>query len=548
MNMHHRPIGFIGPGGDAAPLSAREFGSKAAQLWRMNALGLDVPPAFVLSTALCGAERQAKDVAALLEEGIGFLEKATGRTFGDRRHPLLVSVRSGAEKSMPGMLETVLDVGINAEAARGLMRLYGNPHLAFDCRRRFIEGYCEVIAGLPRAPFEVALAHAIAAEGVTSDRELDAEALDGLSETYLALARERFGCAVPTDPARQLSEAVEAVFRSWHAPKAQEYRRLNQLEGLSGTAVTVQTMVFGNAGSRSGSGVAFSRDPATGAPGLYADMLFEAQGEDVVAGRRRPAGLARLEAVLPHVADALKAGVAALEAAYGDVQDVEFTIEEGRLFFLQTRAAKRTPRAALRIAVDLEAEGVRTPAEALELLQGIDLSAVGTTRFAGDARPAAQGIAASPGTVSGRIALDEAAARRLSAAGAPVLLVRPDVATDDIGALALAAGILTASGGRTAHAAVVARQLGRACVVGCAALAIDPEARTVRLGEAALAEGDWLSIDGEAGTIFPGRRDVITLTPDAELARVASWRAKAGQEKPGQEKAGQEKAEAAAPA
>lgn len=525
---HPRRIAFIGPRGDGAPLAARDFGSKAAQLWRMSALGLNVPPAFVLSTALCGADRAPRVVDRLVEEGIAYLEQATGRRFGDRRRPLLVSVRSGAEKSMPGMLETVLDVGATAETARGLMRLTGNPRLAFDCWRRFLEGYCEVVAGLPRGPFEAALKDLLAAEGAPDERSLDPDALERLAATYLDLARNRFGTDVPMAPERQLADAVEAVFRSWNAPKAQDYRRLNHLEGLTGTAVTVQAMVFGNAGARSGSGVAFSRDPATGARALYADMLFEAQGEDVVSGRRQPVGLTRLEARMPEVAAELTAGVAALEAAYGDVQDVEFTIEEGHLFFLQTRAAKRTPRAALKIAVDLVAEGARTPAEGLALLDGVDLGAVATSRFADTAEPVARGVAASPGTVAGRVAFDTPAARRLSEAGDPVILVRPDVATDDIAGLALAAGILTSVGGRTAHAAVVARQLGRVCIVGCAALVIDGDGRRARLDTAEVREGEWLSLDGEEGSVFLGRRDVVLERPEAELAIVEGWRAATG--------------------
>lgn len=516
-------MAFIGPGGDTAALAAADFGSKAAQLWRMHALGLNVPPAFVLSTALCAGERSRKGVDRLLADGVAYLERVTGRGFGDRRRPLLVSVRSGAEKSMPGMLETVLDVGMNPDTVRGLMRLTGNPRLAFDCRRRFIEGHCEVVAGLPRGPFEEVLRTLLAAETAASDRELDPDALDRLADLYLALAADRFDCTVPTDPMTQLKDAVDAVFRSWDAPKAREYRRLNHLEGLSGTAVTVQAMVFGNAGVRSGSGVAFSRDPATGAPGIYADMLFEAQGEDVVSGRRQPVGLARLDAALPQVARELAEGVAALEAAYRDVQDVEFTIEEGRLFFLQTRAAKRTPRAALKIAVDLVAEGVRTPAEGRALLEGVDLDAVGTSRFTGTAEAVARGVPASSGTVSGRIAFDADAARRLAGAGDPVILVRPDVATDDIAGLALAAGVLTTVGGRTAHAAVVARQLGRACVVGCGALAIDLATRRARLGAADVAEGDWLSLDGEAGAVFLGRREITVERPQEQLAIIAGW-------------------------
>ncbi|MFC0219764.1 PEP/pyruvate-binding domain-containing protein [Pseudochelatococcus lubricantis] len=514
---------------DETGVSARDIGSKAAQLRLMSRLGLRVPPAFVLPTALCGpvnrsdedALRQVRDALTM---GIRFLEQETGRVFGDPRQPLLVSVRSGAERSMPGMMDTVLNVGLNEAAVYGLMRLYGDPRLAWDSLRRLQQGYGEVVAGIGAGVFEERLAVLVAEEGVAADADLDSESLERLALDYRR-AMQGIGKPLPVDPAEQLERAALAVYRSWEAPKAREYRRLNHFEDLTGTAVTVQAMVFGNAGGASGAGVAFSRDPATGAPGVYADFLFDAQGEDVVSGRRLPGDLSLLERRLPHVARELVAGIAQLEAAQKDMQDVEFTVEEGVLYFLQTRAAKRTPRAALKVAVDLVEAKTLTPAEGRALLAGVDLDKIVLTRFAGEEAPAATGIPASPGTVAGRAAFDSETATRLAGQHEPVILIRHDIATDDVAGIAAASGTLTAAGNRTAHAAVVARQLGRACVVGCRALGFaEKDGRTsVTIGDHTVSSGDWLSIDGSSGAVYLGRREVVTVRPEAELAIVAGW-------------------------
>jgi pyruvate,orthophosphate dikinase len=495
---------------------------------RMAGLGLNVPPAFVMPCALCGPINTAQRGAerALVEglrQGIRRLETATGRKFSDHRRPLLVSVRSGAARSMPGMLSTVLDVGLNPDCVLGLIRITGNPRMAWDSFRRFVQGYAEVVGDVPAPPFQAALADMMQAEGARSETELDPEALERLSRTMLSIAAAQMGKPVPSDPMEQLLQAARAVYRSWDSKKAVEYRRLNQLDDMAGTAVTVQTMVFGNSGGRSGAGVAFSRNPATGDKSIYVDFLSDAQGEDVVSGRRTPGDAASLAERLPDVARELAAGAQRLERELRDVQDIEFTVESGRLYFLQTRSAKRTPRALLRTTVDLVREGLISPAEGLRRVQDVDLDRAGVVRFAGQAVAAAHAIPASSGVASGEAVFDAVAAVRAAERGRPVILVRREISTDDIAGLAVVEGVLTAVGGRTAHAAVVARQLGKACLVGCADLAIDENG--ARLGEADLKEGDWLSLDGETGEIFLGRREIVVQRPEAEIAEVERWRA-----------------------
>jgi pyruvate,orthophosphate dikinase len=500
--------------GDQKALVAELAGSKAANLSQMARLGLQTPPAFVLSTRLCAPiNDRAPSAGAILEnmlaDGVAYLEGVTGKRFGDKRRPLLVSVRSGAARSMPGMMTTLLNVGLNHETVRGLIRLSGNPRLAWDCYRRFVQGYAEVVGGLEPRPFDELLQTFIGSEEVANEAEFDPEALERLTSAFLGLVEERLGWAIPTDPMRELEAAVRAVYRSWESPKACEYRRLNKFEDLLGTAVTVQAMVFGNAGGESGSGVAFTRDPATGAKGLYADFVIEGQGEDVVSGRRIPGDLAVLKERMPHVAEDLASGAALLEREFKDMQDIEFTVEEGQLYFLQTRSGKRTPSAALLILIDLLKEGIVDEREGALRAKALDLEATAVTRFSDGAEAIARGNGASPGVASGRVAFDSARAAELAKSGAPIILVRPETSTEDIAGFALAAGILTALGGRTAHAAVVARQLGKVCVVGCAALVIDAEKRTARLGEQKIGEGEWISIDGETGEVFLGKREII---------------------------------------
>jgi pyruvate,orthophosphate dikinase len=514
--------------GDRKRHSEESIGAKAANLARMAALGLPVPPAFVLPVWLCaaivGQDGEAeRALAGGLKEGIAFLETNTGKRLGDRRHPLLVSVRSGAARSMPGMLDTVLDVGCTPAAVRGLVRSTGNPRFAWDCRRRFLEGYAETVLGLDPAPFAARLAGIVAGEGVDSDRDLDSEALERIAAADQALIDEGED-GVPDDPMAQLVHATRAVFRSWMSERASTYRRLQKLDHLQGTAVTVQAMVFGNGGPDSGSGVAFSRDPSTGSPQPVIDILFDAQGEDVVSGHRSPATEDALIRTLPAVATELREVLQRLEREFGDVQDVEFTIEDGRLWILQTRAAKRTPRAALKIAVDLVREGLITETQALARLDDLDPAALVETRLLEAAEPVLRGIGASAGIAAGRTAFDSASARRLAGTGDPVILVRPDTSTADVAGFAVSAGIVTAVGGRTAHAALVARQMARPCVVGCAGMTVEVAAHCAQLAGSTIAEGDWITVDGHNGGIYLGRRDIVVERPEAELAEVARWR------------------------
>lgn len=530
MNDHH-PL-LIGMPGSTREITPELGGSKAALLWRMSCLGLDVPPAFVLPTTLCGSINRG-DAAALdtvehsLRDGVAKLEAATGKRLGDDRAPLLVSVRSGAAKSMPGMLSTILDVGLNGVSVRGLIGLTGNPRLAWDSYRRFIQMYAEVVADVSPAVFASALASMLHMEGVADESELDSEALERLAQEYRTIAAHEMDHALPERPIDQLVAATRAVYRSWDGARAKEYRRLNKLENLAGTAVTVQAMVFGNTGGRSGAGVAFTRNPATGAKELYVDFLVDAQGEDVVSGRRMPSGAGFLAARLPAAAKELAEGAVRLEREFRDMQDIEFTIENGRLFFLQTRSAKRTPRAALRAVIDLVHEGVIEPNAALDRVAEIDLDRTVITRFANDAPAVATAISATPGVASGRVAFDSSRAKTLAAGVDPVILVRPDTSTEDIAGFAAAAGILTMVGGRTAHAAVVARQLGKVCLVGCRELVVHEDRRCAEIAGKKIVEGDWISLDGDSGAISLGQRTIIAERPEAELAEIAAWRSRA---------------------
>ena len=426
---------------------------------------------------------------------------------------------------MPGMMETVLDVGLNVATVQGIIRLTGNPRLAWDSFRRLVQGYAEVVADLPTAPFDALVAAAMLRADADTERELDHRDLQALTMALLECYRTLTGKAFPADPREQLQTAAEAVFRSWNAPKATSYRRMNNISDDAGTAVTVQTMVFGNAGGASGAGVGFTRNPATGARELYFDFQFNGQGEDVVAGRQKLRDNDRLRVVLPTVWARLNDICQALEALFGDAQDFEFTVQSGTLFLLQSRRAKRTDWAALAIAVDMVSEGLLTQADGLARLDGIDLKTVVRTTFAPPVSAVlAVAQVASIGVASGAIALDPDAVKRLAAAGTPAILVRRDTVTSDIEGMALAAAILTASGGRTSHAAVVARQLGKVCLVACPDLAIDMDHRQCRIGGTVLHENDFLSLDGNTGSVHAGRLELVTERPERALAVVAEWR------------------------
>lgn len=522
------PIYEIPPRQSTLP-AIGDVGNKAWNLMRMAQAGLPVPPAFVLPAGWCRNFRagvlDTESLHTALQTGIESLEHATGLRFGSARCPLLISVRSGAALSMPGMLETVLDVGVNDTTADGLLRMTGNPRLAWDCYRRLLEGFAEVVANLPRRQFDEAAARTLADAGVEAETDLDHVALRQLTRRLLEVYHAEAGEPFPQDPREQLLRATLAVLQSWDAAKARSYRALKNIDAGIGTAVTIQAMVFGNAGGTSGSGVGFTRNPATGAPEIFLDFRFNAQGEDVVGGRRKAQDHLRLARVFPKVWKQLEQTAASLEALFHDAQDFEFTLQSGVLYLLQSRNAQRTPWAALQIAVDMTESGLITPQEAIDRLAGIDLAAVHRTiRKDGSAAALAIGTPASPGIACGSIALDSAAARRFRERGQPALLVRTETATSDIEGMSAACGILTAAGGRTSHAAVVARQMGKVSIVACPELSIDVPARTCRIGAATLREGDLISLDGNTGEVFAGPLETIEEKPDHALAALARWK------------------------
>ncbi|OGA31553.1 MAG: hypothetical protein A3F75_11920 [Betaproteobacteria bacterium RIFCSPLOWO2_12_FULL_64_23] len=527
-----RRVYLIGAGATlAAGATPGEMGFKAYNLARMASIGMPVPAAFVLSTAFCRDYYAAKGALpegfrALLRGNLGELERLSGLSFGGERRPLLVSVRSGAAVSMPGMLDTVLNVGLNDATVAGMVRMTGNPRLAWDSYRRLIQSFAEVVHGAKPDAFDAARVRRLKAARLANASELDFMALRELATEYLEIYRELTGESFPQTPLDQLAAAAEAVFRSWSGKKALDYRRLHHLQGVAGTAVCVQTMVYGNSGGTSGSGVAFSRDPATGENALYMDFLFNAQGDDVVSGRHEVGERAQIGALLPEVTQQIEALGKRLEAEFGDLQEFEFTLQNAQLFMLQTRSGQRTPLAALRMAVEMVAEGLLEPGAALKRLEGYKLQAIQTEsiRVKDGQAPLARAVSAGVGVAVGEIALDAETARRRAAAGKVVILVREDTSTDDVAGIAAAAGILTARGGRTAHAAVVARQLGKVCLVGCRELAIDPAKRSCSIGGKLLREGQVISLDGGSGGVYSGAVDIERATPERELAAVASWR------------------------
>jgi len=501
-------------------------GFKAHNLIRMAAIGLPVPQGFVMCTDWCSAVRNGGGVKAhlssALQSGIRDLERSSGLGFGSARRPLLVSVRSGAPVSMPGMMETVLNVGLNDVSLAGLLRLTGDHRLVWDSYRRLIQAFAEIVAGVPAAPFEAALDATLRRTGAEIARQLDFRALRELARSYLVLYRDHTGQDFPQDPFEQLAAATHAVFASWMSDKAIEYRRLNSLTDEMGTAVTVQRMVFGNAGGNSGAGVGFTRDPSNGENRLYIDWLQQAQGEDIVSGRRRVS----VENDVPHwLMQKLAQVGASLEQNFRDAQEFEFTVENGELFMLQTRTAKRTDLASLRMAVDQVESGLITPEEALGRLSGIDVDGITLRHVKSGKPPLGQAVPAGTGVAQGPAAFSVKAAQAFAKRGTPAILVRNDVATSDIAGIAVVSGVLTASGGRTSHAAVVARQMGKVCLVGCADLCIDESAKQATLGQTLIAEGDPLCLDGDAGTIHADSPKIICKRPKALIARVREWRA-----------------------
>jgi pyruvate,orthophosphate dikinase len=513
------------------------LGGKGANLAEMARLGLPVPPGFTISTEVCThyyAHRRSYPPAlrAQVKAALRWLEKAIGRRFGDTTDPLLVSVRSGARASMPGMMDTILNLGLNDQTVAGLIRQSGNARFAYDSYRRFVSMYGDVVLGLKpetrdeEDPFEVALQEKKRQRGVTLDTELDADALGELVDEFKALIKMRKGVDFPEDPEEQLWGAVGAVFGSWMNPRAITYRKLNRLPDDWGTAVNVQSMVFGNMGTDSGTGVAFTRDPATGANVFYGEFLMNAQGEDVVAGIRTPLPIADLARENPKAFAELCKVRRILERHYRDVMDIEFTIQERTLYMLQCRVGKRTAFAAIKVAVDMVKERLISTDEALRRIEPEQLSQLlrpvfntaEKERAVKERRLLARGLNAGPGAATGRIVFNAEDAVDWAARGEPVVLVRIETSPEDIGGMHAAEGILTARGGMTSHAALVARQMGKVCVAGCEPLQIDYRAREMRVAgrSEVLREGDWLSLDGSSGEIFLGE---IHTTP-SEVVRV----------------------------
>jgi pyruvate,orthophosphate dikinase len=528
MNSGAPQVFLVGCGPTAtASGSAEVMGFKAFNLARMAQLGITVPAAFVLGTRYCreflaSGGALAEETRAQIRSCTRHLEEVSGLGLGSPRRPLLLSVRSGAPVSMPGMLDTVLNVGLCDSTLPGMLRLTGNPRLAWDSYRRLVQSFAEVVHGAAAEPFAAAAREELRRRGTERLDRLDFRSLRSLTKRFLDVYGEAVGAPFPQSPAEQLDDAVGAVFGSWNCERALAYRRANGIHEDLGTAVTVQRMVFGNSGGSSGAGVAFTRDPATGENSLYLDFAFNAQGEDVVSGRMALEDDHDLALRLPGVYRDLLALKEQLERAFRDAQEFEFTVQDGRLFLLQTRAAKRTALAALRIAVEQLEAGLLLPAEALRNLAGIDLAGIEVAHVAGSGgdTPLARGIAASIGVASGQVAMTPERAVALASDGTPVLLVRDDIATSDIVAIHAAAGILTARGGRTSHAAVVARQLGKACIVGCADLRIDPGGRSCSIAGRTLHEGDLLCLDANTGAIFAGEPRITRERPAELLERL----------------------------
>jgi pyruvate,orthophosphate dikinase len=492
------------------------LGGKGANLGEMTKLGLPVPPGFTISTEACqvwlAQGHEPDGLRAEVDEHLASLERAIGRRLGDADDPLLVSVRSGAKFSMPGMMETVLNVGLNDESVQGLARRTGNPRFAWDSYRRLLQMFGRTVLGIEGERFEHALDELKDARHARNDIDLDADDLQGLVETFKAVVESDAGRPFPQDPREQLDLAVRAVFDSWNTDRARVYRRQERIPDDLGTAVNVVAMVFGNLGPDSGTGVAFTRDPATGEQGVYGDYLQNAQGEDVVAGIRNTVPLADMGDLAPQAHADLMEAMETLERHYKDLCDIEFTVEDGKLWMLQTRVGKRTAAAAFRIAAQLVDEGVIDLDEALRRVKGAQLAQLMFPQFdpSAERSAVAKGMAASPGAATGKAAFDSATAVEWADRGEDVILVRRETNPDDLRGMVAAKGVLTSRGGKTSHAAVVARGMGRTCVVGVEALRVDPRKRQFTVGEGVqVVEGDVISIDGSTGEVFVGAVPVV---------------------------------------
>ena len=508
------------------------LGGKGANLAEMTNIGLPVPQGFTITTEACtqyyedGREINA-EIQDQINEYIKKMEEITGKKFGDKENPLLVSVRSGARASMPGMMDTILNLGLNEDVVNVISQKSNNPRWAWDCYRRFIQMYSDVVMEVGKKYFEQLIDEMKEKKGVKQDVELDAEDLKELARQFKEEYKAKIGEDFPDDPKEQLMGAVKAVFRSWDNPRANVYRRDNDIPYSWGTAVNVQAMAFGNMGDDCGTGVAFTRDPATGAKGLFGEFLTNAQGEDVVAGVRTPMHIAEMEEKFPEAFKEFKEVCKTLENHYRDMQDMEFTVEHGKLYMLQTRNGKRTAQAALKIACDLVDEGLRSEEEAVAMIDPRNLDTLLHPQFDAkvlkESTPAGKGLGASPGAATGKVVFTAEDACDWAARGEKVVLVRLETSPEDITGMKASQGILTVRGGMTSHAAVVARGMGTCCVSGCGDIVMDEENKKFVLAGKTYHEGDYISIDGSTGNIYDGRIPTVDASIAGEFGRVMAW-------------------------
>ena len=506
------------------------LGGKGANLAEMTNLGLPIPPGFTVTTEACTdyynhGRSISEEIQIQIFDALALLEEKLGKKFGDTENPLLVSVRSGARASMPGMMDTILNLGLTDISVEGFAKRTGNPRFAYDSYRRFIQMFSDVVMEVPKSLFERVIDEIKEDRKVHFDTELTAEDLKEVIRRFKEIYKEKMGEEFPQEPRVQLMEAVKAVFRSWDNERAIVYRRMNDIPGDWGTAVNVQSMVFGNMGNTSGTGVAFTRNPSTGAKGIYGEYLINAQGEDVVAGIRTPQPITRLEEDLPECYEEFLKIANRLEEHYRDMQDMEFTIEDGKLYFLQTRNGKRTAQAALQIACDLVDEGMITPQEAVSRIEAKSLDQLLHPAFDPDAlkKGTVMGQAASPGAAAGKIYFTAEEAKEAHETGERVILVRLETSPEDIEGMHAAEGILTVRGGMTSHAAVVARGMGTACISGCGDIVIDEKKKQFTLGGKTYFEGDYISLDGSTGKIYDGDIQTQEASISGNFGRIMSW-------------------------
>ena len=508
------------------------LGGKGANLAEMTNLGLPIPPGFTVTTEACTdyynhGRSISEEIQTQIFDALALLEEKLGKKFGDTENPLLVSVRSGARASMPGMMDTILNLGLTDISVEGFAKRTGNPRFAYDSYRRFIQMFSDVVMEVPKSLFERVIDEIKEDRKVHFDTELTAEDLKEVIRRFKEIYKEKMGEEFPQEPRVQLMEAVKAVFRSWDNERAIVYRRMNDIPGDWGTAVNVQSMVFGNMGNTSGTGVAFTRNPSTGAKGIYGEYLINAQGEDVVAGIRTPQPITRLEEDLPECYEEFLKIANRLEEHYRDMQDMEFTIEDGKLYFLQTRNGKRTAQAALQIACDLVDEGMITPQEAVSRIEAKSLDQLLHPAFDPDALKKGtvmgQALPASPGAAAGKIYFTAEEAKEAHEAGERVILVRLETSPEDIEGMHAAEGILTVRGGMTSHAAVVARGMGTACISGCGDIVIDEKKKQFTLGGKTYYEGDYISLDGSTGKIYDGDIQTQEASISGNFGRIMSW-------------------------